>query len=156
MKIKKKPSRAKLKKEYVTTDITIRAIAKKYGIATGTISKYSREDHWVAEREAYISEITNTAETMIATRDDTSVATEYAEEISTRAEFEMKLFHSADLLFNKINEILAMDVPLSPRDLKAVSSTLLDLKMMRITDVNEDKKDNKMTVEFIDMDWSDS
>lgn len=157
MKVKRKPSRAKLKKEYVTTDTSYRALSTKYDVSLASIRRYAKEDHWVQEKEAYISEISKTAESMISTVVNTSVTTEFAEEISTRAEFEMKLYHSADLLFNKVNEILTMDVPLAPKDLKSISSTLLDLKMMRITDVNEDaKKNDKMIVEFIDMDWGET
>lgn len=153
---KKKPSRAKLKKEYVTKNVTTRALAKKYGFGLATISKYSKEDHWVEERQIYREQIEKEKNALIESRIIAENKSDFDMAVSTQAEFQLKLYHSSDLLFNKINEILAMDVPLSPRDLKSISSTLLDLKMMRITDVNEDKKDNKMVVEFVDMEWSEA
>ena len=42
-----------MKQEYVTTDITLRAMAEKYGIHRNTISHHMKMENWYAERCAH-------------------------------------------------------------------------------------------------------
>ncbi len=46
-----------IKTEYVTTNITTRKIAKKYGISYSTLAKRSAKEHWEAARERHRSSI---------------------------------------------------------------------------------------------------
>lgn len=43
-----------IKTEYITTEISTRAIAKKYGISYSILSKRSAREHWEAARKQYL------------------------------------------------------------------------------------------------------
>lgn len=46
-----------IKTEYITTDITTREIAKKYGISYSTLAKRSAKEHWEAARKRHGSSV---------------------------------------------------------------------------------------------------
>lgn len=48
----------KLKREYITTDISLRGLAQKYGVSSTSCQKKCREDGWVKAREDYYADIT--------------------------------------------------------------------------------------------------
>ena len=43
----------KIKTEYITGDVSQRALARKYGVSSGSVSKHARAEDWDAEREAH-------------------------------------------------------------------------------------------------------
>lgn len=45
-----------IKTEYITTNISQRELARKYGVSLTCVKKQSRENGWVKEREAYRTE----------------------------------------------------------------------------------------------------
>lgn len=47
---------AKIKNEYISTDISQREIAKKYGIAPSTVARRAKKESWFADREKFESE----------------------------------------------------------------------------------------------------
>ena len=54
---------------------------------------------------------------------------------------------AADKLLAKVYQLLDLDDALAPRDLKSISSTLLDIKML--TDVRDDDGDKEpVTIRF--------
>ena len=53
----KKRNWAKLKAEYCTTDISIRAIAKKYGIPYSTVNSRAIREKWTSQKEVVVKHI---------------------------------------------------------------------------------------------------
>lgn len=51
----------KIKTEYVTSDISLRDLAKKNGVSMNTISKYCKKEGWVKAREDYCAKVSKKA-----------------------------------------------------------------------------------------------
>ena len=51
---------AAIKSEYVTSEISQRAIAKKYGVSNGSVSKHAKAEGWDKERETHKETLVNT------------------------------------------------------------------------------------------------
>lgn len=47
----------KNKKEYITTDISMRKLSEKYSVSTSQIANHSRAEHWVELRKQYQNKI---------------------------------------------------------------------------------------------------
>lgn len=129
-------------REYVTTDISIRALARKYGVGVSTLNRWIHDNHWTVEKRAYLSEAAEIARRKIAEAaaekmraiENASIPERdqeidrYVNALADRAE---KIYTSADRLLIKVNQLLNLEDALAPRDLKAISSTLLDIKMIQ-------------------------
>lgn len=57
-KPKKQNSLAKIKAEYITGEISLRALAKKYEISEGKLFRHSKKEAWRKKREEYRSNVT--------------------------------------------------------------------------------------------------
>ena len=57
----------KVKREYVTGELSYSKLAKKYGVSHGLIGKIGLKEHWVDERLKYREQINNKALTKIST-----------------------------------------------------------------------------------------
>ena len=57
----------KVKREYVTGDLSYNKLAKKYGVSLALIGRVGSHDHWVDERKRYREQINNKALTKIST-----------------------------------------------------------------------------------------
>lgn len=47
-----------VKKEYITTDVSLNELARRMGISNSTIAERARNEGWLAERNAYRSAVT--------------------------------------------------------------------------------------------------
>ena len=65
-----------------------------------------------------------------------------------------RLYQATDKLLDKVFQLLDLDDALAPRDLKSLSSTLMDVKMLRAKDDTEVAAlENQITVRFVGNDW---
>lgn len=66
-----------------------------------------------------------------------------------------RMMASVDKLQQKIDQLLELDEVLPPRDLKSLSSTLLDVKMLFgfKDEEDSDNSSDKIVVEFVNNDW---
>lgn len=136
----------KIHQEYVTTDISLRGIAKKYGLAKTTLYNWSKKEMWSQEKDMYLLHAEQAARCAFEAETD--------HHINLLADRARRIYDSADRLLDKVNQLLELDDALSPRDLKSISSTLLDLKMIHnIKDESDEKQDNTVHVVFDD--WED-
>lgn len=127
-----------LKTEYVTTSISQRDLAKKYGLNNVTISKRATADSWMEDRKKHTKRVQ-------------ARCLHEAENISvTRYK---KFLNSLDRLQEKIDQILELDDALPPRDLKSLSSTLTDVKILCGFKDEDEKDEDSVTVRFVDNDW---
>lgn len=131
--------REAIHREYVTTDISTRALARKHGVAASTINRWIAREGWTIEKKAYLLEAAKRAKDEIA-RDQGQE--HYVAALAQRAK---RIYCSADLLLDKVDQLLELEDALAPRDLKSISSTLLDIKM--IHDIGpQDDGDSKSVV----------
>lgn len=150
-----RPEKEQIHREYVTTDISVRALAEKYSVGRSTIAQWARQEAWTEEKNACFQKAAPQA------REKHAADTERPADIP--AQRANAIYSSADKLLEKVNQLLDLDDALAPRDLKSLSSTLRDLKMLH--DIKpaaagagaeaEDKSKDRYTVEFIHMDWGD-
>lgn len=147
-----------IKNEYVTTDISIRGIQKKYGIPYNRIRDRADAEGWNDERETLKDKINQKSIDLLA---------EHKAEECTRA------FRVANKILDKIEEIVEhidTESPDALRDIKSATSSIKDLKeigffradldrqeqMARISklrkDAEEEQKDTTITVTFENMD----
>ena len=147
-----------IKNEYVTTDISIRGIQKKYGIPYNRIRDRADAEGWNDEREMLKDKINQKSIDLLA---------EHKAEECTRA------FRVANKILDKIEEIVKhidTESPDALRDIKSATSSIKDLKeigffradldkqeqMARIRKLQkeseEEKVDTTITVKFENMD----
>ena len=106
---------AAIRQDYLLTDASQRDLAKKYGVSKSLIAKKAKEEDWKGKRGQFLDKVGN--EVIEATR---QIAVDRA----------IAICESADKLLVKVNQLLDLEDALAPRDLKSISSTLLDLKMI--------------------------
>jgi hypothetical protein len=150
-----------IKNEYVTTDISIRGIQKKYGIPYNRIRDRADAEGWNDERETLKDKINQKSIDLLV---------EHKAEECTRA------FRVANKILDKIEEIVEhidTESPDALRDIKSATSSIKDLKeigffradldrqeqMARINklrkDAEEEQKDTTITVVFENDEYGD-
>lgn len=111
--------------DYISTDLSLRVLAKKHNISTSTLQTWKNSGHWDVERKAMLAAAKERAAE--------NFATAKAQALDGMVSRQEKTMEAADRLLTKVYQLLDLDDALAPRDLKSISSTLLDIKML--TDV---------------------
>ena len=125
--------------EYISTDLSLRVLAKKHNMSVSTLQLWKNNGHWDVERKAMLAAATERA------AENLSTAKAQALDILTSRQ--EKTLAAADKLLAKVYQLLELEDALAPRDLKSISSTLLDIKML--TDVRDDVGDKEpVTIRF--------
>ena len=122
--------------EYISSDISLRALAKKHKIAQSTIFKWSREGQWNVEKQKFLESAAHLAQVELSARKEQILKT-----LSDRWE---EVYKTADKLLEKVNELL--DLPgttLAPRDLKSISSVLVDYVTLHSYGEKRDKNNGE-------------
>lgn len=126
--------------EYISTDLSLRVLAKKYNMSVSTLQLWKKDGHWDVERKAMLAAATERAAE--------NLSTEKAQAMYSLADRQKKTLEAADKLLEKVYQLLDLKDALAPRDLKSISSTLLDIKML--TDVRDDGGDKEpVTIRFV-------
>ena len=73
----------------------------------------------------------------------------------TALNFQAQVSESARKLLEKVNELLSLEEALAPRDLKSLSSTLLDLRDILTVHKEVGEEENGITVTFVNNPWDD-
>ena len=128
--------------DYILTGASFRDLAEKYGVSKSSIAKKCKTGGWVDKRGQFVDKVDK--DVLVATKE---VAVNRA----------MAICESADKLLVKVNQLLDLDDALSPRDLKSLSSTLLDLKMIHGIKTEAEKEseqshsDNENVIQIMGM-----
>lgn len=122
--------------EYISTDLSLRVLAKKHNMSVSTLQLWKKDGHWDVERKAMLAAATERAAE--------NLSTAKAQALDSLAERQEKTLAAADKLLAKVYQLLDLDDALAPRDLKSISSTLLDIKML--TDVRDDGGDKEPVI----------
>ena len=107
--------------EYVTTDISHRQLAEKYGICRSTICKKSSEDKWSEKRKKHRDKTVSKAVNAVGTK---------------QAEMAAKLYGVGGLLLDRVKLLLEDSPELladtsSMKDVSVVLKNLKDLLMIK-------------------------
>lgn len=107
--------------EYVTTDISHRQLAEKYGICRSTISKKATDDKWSEKRNKHRDKTVSKAVNAVG---------------KSQAEQTAKLFSVSGLLLNKVQNLLEDNEELladtsAMKDVSVVLKNLKDLLMVK-------------------------
>ncbi|MGN1027590.1 MAG: hypothetical protein ACI4P4_14455 [Faecousia sp.] len=125
--------------EYISTDLSLRVLAKKHNMSVSTLQLWKNNGHWDVERKAMLAAATERAAENLST-----AKAQALDSLTSRQE---KTLAAADKLLAKVYQLLELEDALAPRDLKSISSTLLDIKML--TDVRDDVGEKEpVTIRF--------
>ena len=131
-----------IKNEYISSEISMRKLAAKHNVDLKSIATHSKQEGWVAQRNEYRDRVQ--AKTLQNIEDAAS-------------NFQAEVSDSARKLLDKVNEVLKLEEALAPRDLKSLSSTLLDLRDILAVGGDKDNPDNKntFTVTWVNNPWDE-
>lgn len=107
--------------EYVTTDISHRQLAEKYGIGRSRLSQYASKEKWKEKRDKHRARTVSKAVNAIGTK---------------QAERTVKLLGASDLLIDKVKILLedgaeqTMDISIM-KDVSVILKNLKDIQMIK-------------------------
>lgn len=125
--------------DYITTDKSLRVLAKDHNVAVSTLKKWKDAGHWDVERKALLAEATQQAIERFDTDKEQAL-----DSLSDRAE---KILLCIDKLLVKTEQLLNIPDALAPRDVKSLSSVLVDvITMQNSLKGEEEEEGNAVTV----------
>ena len=129
----------KIRREYITTGASQRDLSKKYGVSKSLIARKAKEENWLEKRGQYVGKV----DAKVEQKTESILVDQTA-----------RLYEATNKLLDKVFQLLDLDDALAPRDLKSLSSTLMDVKMLRAKDDSEVAAlENQITVKWIGNDW---
>lgn len=117
--------------DYIRSDLSLRAFAKKHHLSLSTLHNWKTEGLWDAEKKSFL---TKSAE--IARKRADIKLEQQMNGIVDRMEM---VLEASDKLLVKVGQLLDLEDALAPRDLKSISSVLVDVQMLHS---NAEKKDD--------------
>lgn len=121
----------KIKAEYITTDISVRDLAQKYGVHYTTVGKKASKEGWQKLRQQQ----TNTTLTKILT-----------EVTNQKVDRATKLYNAADELLDKIVTGINSVPIVTPTAAKNYSDALKNIKEIHMIRSTEDMEEQKARI----------
>lgn len=123
---------AKIKLEYITTDISCRKLAEKHRVSESTLFKKCSREQWEALRRQHGCDV------------EAAILSEEASKVATRAS---KLADTADMLLDKIATGIASAPIVTPTAAKNYSDALKNLKDIHMIRSDEDIEEQRVRIE---------
>ena len=139
--------------DYLTTAMSLSELAKKYGMTKSSMNRLVKKYEWDIERKQLGIKVERKAkaapvksETERNERNDRNEMTETAIEEFVTAEAKRReaIYKATDKLLSLTDKMLENAEAMAPRDLQAMSSTLLNIKQLH--DIRPDTEDESKTV----------
>lgn len=108
--------------EYISTDISIRQLAAKYGISKAVLERMIKKGGWSLEKKNLVETAQRTARRQTETKTG-----QYLNCLTERAE---RVYSATDKLLSLVDRMLENAEAMAPRDLQAMSSTLMNIKQL--------------------------
>lgn len=126
--------------DYIHSDLSLREFAKKHKMSLSTLHKWKTEELWDAEKQEFLTKAAEAARIKADIKLQQQI-----DGIVNRMEM---VLEASDKLLLKVNQLLDLDGdPLAPRDLKAISSILVDVQMLHSNaEKDEDKADETVLI----------
>lgn len=120
--------------EYVTTDISHRQLAEKYGICRSTISKKATDDKWSEKRNKHRDKTVSKAVNSISNK---------------QADRAAKLIGVSDLLLDKIKSLVEdnPELLIIPQNMKHISGVLKDIKEIQMIKSEADLREQEARID---------
>lgn len=121
--------------EYISTDISIRQLAAKYSISKAVLERMIKKGGWSLEKKNLIETAQRTARGQTETKTG-----QYLNCLTERAE---RVYSATDKLLSLVDRMLENAEAMAPRDLQAMSSTLMNIKQLH--DIRPEAEDESKT-----------
>ena len=124
---------SKIKTEYITTDISYRKLAQKYGVGESTLFARASKEQWVEQKEQHRSK------TVAKTLDAVS---------KKQVDRAANLISVADKLLAKVNSLLEMDAEVldDTQSMKHISGVLKDIKEIQMIKSAADMREQEARI----------
>ena len=119
----------RIRMEYVLKHTPYRKLADKYGVNFKTLARRASAEGWVQLSANYEKQVSTSA--MEQAVDKAMVA---------GVQYAQKLYDAGGRILEQVNKLLDLEDALAPRDLKSLSSVLVDLK--NLYGVDEDAQED--------------
>lgn len=126
----------KIRTEYVSKGTSYRDLCAKYGVNLRTMARRAKKENWQQLREECVNSVNRQCQQR---------AVKNAVQNMTRDVD--RFFAATEKLMRKAEQLLELEEPLSPRDLKALSGTLQDVKIMLNIRDDTDREEQKLRIE---------
>ena len=126
----------KIRTEYVSKGTSYRDLCAKYGVNLRTMARRAKKENWQQLREECVNSVNRQCQQR---------AVKNAVQNMTRDVD--RFFAATEKLMRKAEQLLDLEEPLSPRDLKALSGTLQDVKIMLNIRDDTDREEQKLRIE---------
>ena len=104
----------KIKQEFVTSSVSLRALAKKYGLTPAAVSRRARQENWLEERERYRKELAERTRQVA---------------VEEQAEISKLIFRIGLTILQRFYEALVAEgIQLTPRDAERWANILLAME----------------------------
>lgn len=125
-----------IREEYVSTGTPYRILCEKHGVNLRTMARRAKKEEWQRLREERVNLLTKVSQQRAA------------KNAVRNAERDMDRMVSATAkLMAKAEQLLELEEPLSPRDLRSLSATLLDVRTLLGLRDEDDKEEQKVRIE---------
>lgn len=140
-----------LRCDYITSAFSVRQLAQKYGMSKSALDRLVKKQGWNIERKAIedaATEIAHESTPFEFEEDGTEFGTVSGQMRDNLARRKELLYSTADELLKLTRAMLKTSTAMAPRDLQAMSSTLMNIK--QIHDIRPDvgDEDSGGTVEI--------
>lgn len=122
-----------IRTEYVSSDVSLRSLARKYGVSPSTITKKCKKEDWESEKESIVSK--SNQEVIEQT-------------IDTRKSIAEKCIRILGKMVDKVEESVDIVEPDDITGKKQIVSMLKDLQDMGAFELQADDKSNTLVVRF--------
>jgi len=126
---KKKPNWKRISTEYITGDIAMCPLAKKYNVPITTLKDHARRERWSERRREYRQEAGIKA--VKSSAREAVPATENIEPKEKDIGRIEKVFFAADLLIDRVIEVLQKEKYLDGKELSAIATAISRAKEIK-------------------------
>lgn len=129
-----------IRTEYVSSDVSLRSLARKYGVSPSTITKKCKKEDWESEKESIISKSNQQV---------------IEQTIDTRKSIAEKCIRILGKMVDKVEESVDIVEPDDISGKKQIVSMLKDLQDMGAFVMREETEDSTLTIRFETDDYAD-
>lgn len=130
------PDWARIKTEYIAKGTPYRKLCQQFGVNERTLCRHAKEENWAALRRESVSKVQKQCQ-------------QNAESAVIRQASRLTL--ASEKLLKKAEQLLDLEEPLSPRDLKALSATLLDARTLLGVKDEDDHREQRLRIDKMHM-----
>lgn len=108
----------RIKTEYITTQISYRELAQKYGVHYTNIAKKAKKEDWQHQRQQHTNAVQTKAQTAVERK---------------QVQRASRIEEAADMLLDKVMEFMAAskDMMVTTQSMKHISGVLRDIKEIK-------------------------